>query len=180
MDDTVTKKVQRILGEAKNNTSTSLPLREGSISDLDMAYDETLYTLKALITIKMLSPWEKSVARNEDGIIKIYGDLTRFGRSTCSIYLYDDFNDFRIADPSTKNGFELALNVSDEFIDKLIDDAAAKIAEEVVAIGRSIEAKVRPSSSNTLDVPSDQPLEVTKVVLFAPIPESATDSSFTL
>lgn len=175
LDNAVTEKVQRILGEAKNNTSTSLPLREGSISDLDMAYDETLHTLKALITIKMLSPWEKSIARNEDGIIKIYGNLTRFGCVSCSAYLRDDL---KVANSSTENGFELALNVSDEFIDKLIDDSTAKIAEEVVVIGRSIEAKVRPSSSNTFNVPSE-PLEVTKVVLFTPLPESARTSSFT-
>lgn len=175
LDDAVTEKVQRILGEAKNNTSTSLPLKEDSISDLDLAYNETLHALKALITIKMLSPWEKYVARNENGIIKFFGNLTRFGRCTYSIYLYDDF---KIA-PSTENGFELALNVSDEFINELIDDAVAKIAEEIVVIGRSIEAKVRPSSSNTLNVPSDQPLEVTKVVLFAPIPELAGTDSFT-
>ena len=66
-----------------------------------------------------------------------------------------------------------------EYFYTLIDDAVAKIAEEIAIIKRSIEAKARPSSSNTLNVPSDQPLEVTRVVLFAPLPETAADSSFT-
>lgn len=169
-------KAHKIISKAKN---TSLPLKDDSLGDLNRAYDEASCTLKALIKIQMLPPWKKALLRNEeDGIIEICGDLECFGDGIRRVYLYDDL---KIA-PSPK-GVSFA-SVSDEFIDKLIDDAAVKIAEEITIIKRSIEAKARPSSSpslsNTLDAISDQPLEVTKVVLFAPLLESAGTESFTL
>lgn len=169
-------KAQKIISKAKN---TSLPLKDDSLGDLNRAYDEASCTLKTLIKIQMLPPWKKTLLRNEeDGIIEIYGDLECFGDGIRRVYLYDNF---KIA-PSPKN--VSFASVSDEFIDKLIDDAAVKIAEEITIIKSSIEAKARPSSSpslsNALDAISDQPLEVTKVVLFAPLLESAGTESFTL
>lgn len=171
MDNAAKAKAKKIISEAK---TTSLPLKGISLRYLNKTYDDTTYALETLLKIKMLPSWKKHLFRDEkDDIIKISGDLTCFGDEIRSVYLYDNF---RIA-PSS-NDVEL-VSVSDEVIDKLIDDAVAKIAEEIAIIKRSIEAKARPSSSNTLNVPSDQPLEVTRVVLFAPLPETAADSSFT-
>lgn len=178
MEKAANEKAQRIISEAAK--STSLPLKEGSFRDLDMALCEYKNALKTLFIVKMLYPWEKTLSRNEEnGIMEIYGYLGRIGDGGCEVYLYDDF---KIA-PSSTHGFGFTY-VDGEFIDELIDDAAVKIAEEIVAIDRSIKAKARPSSSpspsNTLDIPNDQPLEVTRVVLFAPLPKpTETDSSFT-
>lgn len=171
MNNAANAKAKKIISEAKN---TSLPLKGISLRDLNKAYDDTTYALETLLKIQMLPSWKKHLSRDEKyGIIKISGDLTCFGDEIRSVYLYDNL---RIA-PSS-NDVEL-VSVSDEVIDKLINDAVAKIAEECAVIKRSIEAKARLMPSNALDVDSNQPLEVTRVVLFAPIPEPAETDSFT-
>lgn len=171
LDDAAKAKAQKIISSKAKN---SLPLKGISLRDLNKAYDKESDALKTLLKIQMLPSWKKTLYRDEKyGIMEISGDLTCFGYRRRSVYIYDNL---KIA-PSS-NDVE-PVSVSDEILDKLIDDAVAKLAEEVAIIKRSIEAKARPSSSNTLNVPSDQPLEVTRVVLFTPLPESARTSTFT-